>query len=67
MSSKSLKRKVVSVLMGESQETHRCVTGCQDMTLAEKIALNASTNKQNRNMQTKPDVLEILIQLLVAV
>ena len=38
----ALERKVVSVLVWESQETHRCVTDCHDMTLAVTVALKGS-------------------------
>ena len=30
----------------ESQETHRCITDCHDMTIAVKTVLNSTANKQ---------------------
>ena len=54
------KKKIVSVLVCENQETHRWVTEQQDMTLAVKIAFHSNTNKQENFRQKQLDLVPTL-------
>ena len=52
--SQCFERKVVSVEVGESQETQRCANDRHDMSLAVKMALNPQCKRTNKtNKQTK--------------
>ena len=41
-------------MLRESQEIHKCVTDCHDLTLAVEMTLYSNTNKQSN---TKPTTL----------